>query len=467
LVALFATTFAVAQTQLLNNPGFEEWNSDTEPAYWKTNSSAGNASLTKSEDARSGTYAVQINNQSSNKRLAYQETTLAAGTYVFSFYVMGVSEGGAVCPGYVPVVDGKVGSYIYEKNSVTGISATDWQLITYEFTLSDETTISLVIRNDKNTASVLIDDASLVLKEAAPSGEDGDGDGDGDGEENGETVSIANTADTPYTPAQALALIDAGLDLSTAVYVKGIICSAPDISTSYGNATYYISADGTEENKLEIFRGYYLDGAKFTSEDQIKKGDEVVVYGKLVNYNGTKEMTTGSSIISLVSAPEEEDKVTIANTPETAYTTAQAIALIEAGEDLTTSVYVKGTVTAISSISTSYGNATYTISTNNSNDDAIVVYRGLYLENAKFTSEDQLKVGNEVIVRGKLVDYNGTKEISSGNYLYSINGVTTGITSVAAQATDNANVYTIDGQRVQNLQKGKVYIVNGKKVLVK
>jgi hypothetical protein len=128
---------------------------------------------------------------------------------------------------------------------------------------------------------------------------------------------------------------------------------------------------------------------------------------------------------------------------------------------------VKGTVTAISSISTSYGNATYTISTNNSNDDAIVVYRGLYLENAKFTSEDQLKVGNEVIVRGKLVDYNGTKEISSGNYLYSINGVTTGITSVAAQATDNANVYTIDGQRVQNLQKGKVYIVNGKKVLVK
>jgi hypothetical protein len=154
LVALFATTFAVAQTQLLNNAGFEEWKNDSEPTYWKTTSTAGNATLSKSEDARSGSYAVQINNQSSNKRLGYQETTLKAGTYTFSFYVMGMAEGGSVRPGYVPVTDGKVGDYQYGSYT-NDISATDWQLVTHEFTLSEETTLCLVIMNPKNTASVL------------------------------------------------------------------------------------------------------------------------------------------------------------------------------------------------------------------------------------------------------------------------------------------------------------------------
>jgi hypothetical protein len=340
LVALFATTFAVAQTQLLNNAGFEEWKNDSEPTYWKSASSASNATLSKSEDARSGSYAVQINNDSKgNKRLGYQETTLKAGTYTFSFYVMGMAEGGSVRPGYVPVTDGKVGDYQYGSYT-NDISATDWQLVTHEFTLSEETTLCLVIMNPKNTASVLIDDATLTTTDGGivESGEEG-------GDE-GEVVSIANTPETAYTPVQAIALIDAGQDLSTAVYVKGIISSIKEVSTSYGNATYFISADGTEENVLEIFRGYYLDGAKFTAEDQIKVGDEIIVYGKLVNYNGTKEITTGSSI-------------------------------------------------------------------------------------------------------------------------YSINGVATGITSVGAQATGDAKVYSIGGQRTQNLQKGGIYIVNGKKVLIK
>lgn len=108
-------------------------------------------------------------------------------------------------------------------------------------------------------------------------------------------ADISNTPETAYTVSQANALITAGQGLSTKVYVKGTVKGSPDIDTSYGNATYYIT-DGTED--LEIYRGYSLGGAKFTSKTEIKAGDELIVYGQLVNYNGTYEFTTGSQIYS-------------------------------------------------------------------------------------------------------------------------------------------------------------------------
>lgn len=114
------------------------------------------------------------------------------------------------------------------------------------------------------------------------------------------SVDIANTPETAYTVAKANEIITAGQGLDTKVYVIGTITKIKEVSTQYGNATYWIS-DGNEytSDDLQIFRGYSLDGEKFKAEDQIKVGDKVIVYGKLVDYNGTKEMTTGSSIYSL------------------------------------------------------------------------------------------------------------------------------------------------------------------------
>lgn len=108
---------------------------------------------------------------------------------------------------------------------------------------------------------------------------------------------IGNTPETAYTTTEALALIEAGAGLDEAVYVKGAITKIDEVDTGdYGNATYYIS-DGT--NELEIYRGYGLGGKKFTAADEIKVGDDLIVYGKLVDYKGTKEMTSGSKIYSI------------------------------------------------------------------------------------------------------------------------------------------------------------------------
>ena len=61
---------------------------------------------------------------------------------------------------------------------------------------------------------------------------------------------------------------------------------------------------------------------------------------------------------------------------------------------------------------------------------------------------------------GKLVDYNGTKEIKEC-YVYSFPS-SDGIQNVTT--TQNAVIYNLQGIRLQKLQKG-VNIVNGKKVI--
>ena len=56
------------------------------------------------------------------------------------------------------------------------------------------------------------------------------------------------------------------------------------MSTSYGNATFNISDDGTDANALTCFRSKFLGNQNFADENAIKAGDEVIVCGKLVNY---------------------------------------------------------------------------------------------------------------------------------------------------------------------------------------
>ena len=85
-------------------------------------------------------------------------------------------------------------------------------------------------------------------------------------------------------------------------------------------------------------------------------------------------------------------------------------------------VYVKGIVKYIDEISTSFGNATYSIVDAEGDADTLLIYRGKFLENAKFTAEDSAKFvpGSTVVIYGNLVNYNGTTpEMSNGNYLAS------------------------------------------------
>lgn len=160
--------------------------------------------------------------------------------------------------------------------------------------------------------------------------------------------------------------------------------------------------------------------------------------------------------------------VDITNTAETAYTIAKAKELIDAGEGLSESVYVKGIVSkASTSLNATYGSLSYYISDDGKTGNELQVYGGLSFDGKKFTSVDDIKVGDVVVVFGKLKKFNTTYELDSNNILISQNGTTTGITNITTnEAAKNAPVYNLAGQKVTKAYKG-VVIKNGKKMIQK
>ena len=151
----------------LTNGNFETW-AEGQPTGWKSASTASSATLEQSTDAHGGSYSVKVKgNESKNVRLASQEITLAAGTYTFSFWTKATtSDASQARPGFVPVKDGSVGSYSYGEYATLSSS---WKQVSYEFTLTEETTVCLVVMNPKKSSyssgkDILVDDATLTKK---------------------------------------------------------------------------------------------------------------------------------------------------------------------------------------------------------------------------------------------------------------------------------------------------------------
>ena len=111
------------------------------------------------------------------------------------------------------------------------------------------------------------------------------------------------TVDNPYTVAKAIEVIEAGDATTDNVYVKGIINKIDNVNLEYGNAQFWISDDGTTA-AFELYRSFWFGGEKYTSEDQIKVGDEVVMCGVLTKFNTTYEMKEKNFLYSLNGATE-------------------------------------------------------------------------------------------------------------------------------------------------------------------
>lgn len=107
-------------------------------------------------------------------------------------------------------------------------------------------------------------------------------------------------ANNPYTVEDAIAAIDAGSG-TTGVYVTGTVSKiVTAFSSQHGNISYNISDDGTTtSSQLQAYRGKSYNGENFTSADDIKVGDIVVVYGNLTKYNTTYEFAQDNQLVSL------------------------------------------------------------------------------------------------------------------------------------------------------------------------
>jgi len=305
-------------------------------------------------------------------------------------------------------------------------------------------------------------------------------------QENPEDKMNHGTATDPISVADAIANAKAiGTEASAKdFYVKGKISSIKfEYSAKYGTATYNISDDGSTGTEFTVYGSYYFDNKNWQEgQTQIAVGDEVVVCGKIINYNGnTPEFAdkknylvslngkTSSEVVPVENPEDKMDHGTAVSPINVADAIADAIAI--GTKASTNDFYVKGKISSIKyEYSAEHGTATYNISEDGTAGTEFTVYSSYYFDNKSWQEGDnQIAVGDEVVVCGKIINYNGnTPEFASKqNYLVSLNGNTaTGIQDVRLSETKGA-VYNLTGQRVGKPTQKGIYLIKGKKVLVK
>lgn len=306
---------------------------------------------------------------------------------------------------------------------------------------------------------------------------------DESGPENPEYKMNHGTATSPISVADAIECANVlGADASEDnFYVKGKISSIKyEYSAQYGTATYNISDDGSTGTEFTVYASYFFGNKAWQEgQTQIAIGDEVIVCGKILLYGGdTPEFASKQnylvSLNGVTSAGPNENPEDALNhgTAGAPISVAEAIAAAEVigNNESVEDFYVKGKICSIKyEYSAQYGTATYNISHDGSEGTEFTVYSSYYLDNKAWQEGDnQIAVGDEVVVCGKIINYNGNTPEFASKKSYLVSLVTTGIQNVKISKIIETKgaIYNLNGQRVAKPQKG-IYLINGKKVLVK
>jgi hypothetical protein len=290
-----------------------------------------------------------------------------------------------------------------------------------------------------------------------------------------ETMGLG-VLESPMSPSQANMLAGGlGADevLDQDVYIKGKIANIKyEFSAQYGTATFFISADGKDEYTFQCYSVYTLENKPWVEGNtQIKVGDEVIICGKVTNFKGTTPETASKQayIYSLNGVTKNEGGSETPDTPNeiTVAKALEIIAGLEDGKKTSEEYIVKGIVTAVEEISTSYGNATFDIADNAGDATVLKVYRAKDAEGQKITDENIVKVGDTVVVQGLLQKYVKndvvTPEVAQNGKILTVNGQSTGITIIKAVQAETP-LYNLAGQRVDANYKGVVIIDGQKKI---
>ena len=312
----------VTEGNLIENASFEKWEGD-KPANWT--GVGHNATISKSSDAKSGSYAIEVVGAGGNKRLASQSYTLKAGTYKYSVNVKQTGDAaGMFRLGYIKLTDGAIANtstdyiYITEAASVSS----EWTEASCEFTLNATTEIALVVMNSKNGkgASILVDDVALTTA-------DGGNEGGKEEEEEEEQKPVSGTIAEIVAAGAQSAATTSGTVVGT--YSRG-----------------FLIGDGT---------GYIL--TYVGSDSGLTVGDVVTVSGATSMYGGLLQFGNASTFEKTGTAEyaQPEPEVLDAAAMD-AYLAAPAIKYVQYTGVLTISGYyynvaIEGSETAIGSIS--------------------------------------------------------------------------------------------------------------------
>lgn len=204
--------------------------------------------------------------------------------------------------------------------------------------------------------------------------------------------------------------------------------------------------------------------AQFLAGDMDVKLTNHVAGKKItLTINSAAASANGPTQISKVALYEagQYEEVHIANTPETAYTVAKAFELIDAGQALGETVYVKGVISQIDGYNSTYKSITYWISDDGTTTTQLECYSGKGVDGADFASADDIATGAIVIVKGTLAKYQPSQgdpiyEFNSGNQMYSYQPGGTGLERVWDFTVLPTQVCDGTGNMKCNIDGGKI-----------
>lgn len=262
-------------------------------------------------------------------------------------------------------------------------------------------------------------DNELVKNDTIPVIADPDPTPDPDG------VDIPDGAITVNEAVKIASKLAAGQTSSEKYFIKGWVVGF-NRSTSfdtdfprYGNDFVYLSArqDGKGTKQFYAYRLLGKFGAKLPDLECIQPGDFLVISCYPMNYNGIYESSGACFAYSSSNAHFNEVFPAFPGCPEPkegeiSVTAAEKIALSMESRATTQDTYlVRGVVTSVDVVDPSYGNATFNISDGLS---YATCYRLKGKENGKFTNANQVAVGDTVLVKAAIQNYNGTCEPVNG-----------------------------------------------------
>ena len=237
------------------------------------------------------------------------------------------------------------------------------------------------------------------------------------------------TVDNPISAGQAIEateIIGLGIESKEDFYVVGTISSIePDkingtpYTYSYkGNATYFIK--DALGNEFEIYQGKYFSGVSWQEGmADIKVGDDVVVCGKIILFNGTDgpvpEFASGDSHLVLLNGKGYEEPAPVeptvyAVTVEDALEAASELDKNKTSFDLyKVTGYVVGTPVYKRSSSTGelFGDVNLYIADEINGNPTLYIYQAKNKDNELFTESDlnQFTAGDKVTFIGNLKNY--------------------------------------------------------------
>ncbi len=242
---------------------------------------------------------------------------------------------------------------------------------------------------------------------------------------------------TKVTCAKAVELCNALADNAYSVETYAVTGYITEVNGEPSkNQQIFWMADTKDGGK--VFNAFYANLPE--GVERFVVGSKVTVTGKLLKYvkegttTATPEMKNADVTIIEVGGgtvtPDQPVEGTPAGTgvESDPYNVAGAITYIQtlSAEDKPEAlVYTKGVISEVVELGT-YGSIRFKMQDKNVNNSLLVYYCN-NLGNVAFKAQTDLKVGDEVIVCGKVVNYGGnTPEYNAGAYLVSLNGKTEG-----------------------------------------